>query len=59
MKLQRMKHAVENLTLDVASFAGLILGLALVVTSFLGAEWRMLVVPGAAFALAGLLYGMK
>jgi hypothetical protein len=54
-----MKHAVQGLTMDVASFAGLLVGLALFVTSLLGPEWRTLMAPGAAVALAGLLYGMK
>jgi hypothetical protein len=58
-KLKRMKQAVQSLVPEISGFAGLLLGLALLVTSFLGPEWQMLGIPGLAFVFGGLLYGLR
>lgn len=54
-----MKHAVQSVASEVAGFTGLLVGLALFVTSLLGPDWRMLMVPGSAFLLAAALYGSR
>lgn len=59
IKLKRMKHAVQSLVPEISGFAGLLLGLALLVASFLGPEWQMLGIPGLAFVFGGLLYGLR
>lgn len=54
-----MKQAVQSLVPEISSFAGLLLGLALLLTSFLGPEWQLLGIPGLAFVFGGLLYGLR
>ncbi len=58
-KLKRMKQAVQSVVPEISGFAGLLLGLALLVMSFLGAEWQLLGIPGLAFVFGSLLYGLK
>ncbi len=58
-KLKRMKQAVQSLVPEISAFAGLLLGLALLLTSFLGSEWQLLGIPGLAFIFGGLLYGLR
>jgi hypothetical protein len=54
-----MKQAVQSLVPEISAFAGLLLGLALLLTSFLGSEWQLLGIPGLAFIFGGLLYGLR
>jgi len=54
-----MKQAVQSLVPEISSFAGLVLGLGLLVAGVLRPEWQLLGIPGLAFVFGGLLYGLR
>ena len=50
---------INDETLDSASFLGMLLGLALLITCLLVADLRVLGVPGLALLLPSLVYGLR